>query len=54
MNAAALEMKPRYDAKRNGTSENDVMPSIAKRIIFVNGYFVTPERRSSRSYSMPV
>jgi len=46
--------KPKYDAKRSGISLNAVMPSIAKRSIFENGYFVSPEKRGSRSYSTPV
>jgi len=53
-NANVLVMKPRYDAKRSGISLNAVMPSIAKRNIFENGYFVSPEKRASRSYSTPV
>ena len=54
MNANPLTMNPKYDAKRSGASENEVMPSIAKRSIFEIGYFVLPEKRASRSYSMPI
>ena len=42
-NAIPETAKPKYEAKRSGTSLNEVMPSIAKRSIFENGYFVVPE-----------
>jgi len=53
-NATAETMKPKYDAKRSGMSLNEVMPSIAKRNIFETGYFESPEKRASRSYSIEV
>jgi len=53
-NATPETMKPKYDAKRSGMSLNDVMPSIAKRSIFETGYFESPEKRASRSYSIAV
>jgi len=52
--ANVLVTNPRYDAKRSGISLNAVMPSIANLSIFENGYFVSPEKRASRSYSTPV
>jgi len=52
---ATIETKnPKYDANRRGISLNAVIPSNANRSIFDNGYFVSPEKRASRSYSMPV
>lgn len=35
----------------NGFIENAMIPSDTNLIIFFNGYFVLPAKRSSRSYS---
>ncbi len=47
-------MKPNHVASRSGISLNAVMPSIANLSIFETGYFEEPEKRSARSYSIPV
>jgi len=53
-NATALTMNPNQVARRSGISLNAVIPSMANLSIFEIGYFDSPEKRSARSYSIPV
>ena len=42
---------PKLVINRIGLTLNDVIPSTAKAIIFLRGYFDSPAKRSLRSYS---